>query len=39
MIGLWHDKGIGDFDLMYVRTRDGKEIDFLVIQNSRLTQD
>jgi len=33
MIGLWHDKGIGDFELMYVRTRDGKETDFLVMQN------
>lgn len=35
MIGLWHDKGIGDFELMYVRTRDGKETDFLVTWNRR----
>jgi hypothetical protein len=33
MIGFWHDKGIGDFDLMYVRTRDGRESDFLVMRN------
>jgi hypothetical protein len=30
MINLWHDKGVADFDLMYVRTKDGKETDFLV---------
>jgi len=35
VVGLWHDKGIGDFDLMYVRTRDGKESDFLVLRNRR----
>jgi len=35
MIGLWHDKGIGDFELMYVRTRDGKESDFLVMRDRR----
>jgi predicted AAA+ superfamily ATPase len=31
---LWHDKGIGDFSLMYVRSRDGKETDFLVTRNN-----
>jgi predicted AAA+ superfamily ATPase len=35
MIDLWHDKGISDFDLMYVRTRDGKETDFLITRNRR----
>ncbi len=33
MTDLWHDRGIGDFDLMYVRTRDGKETDFLIMRN------
>jgi hypothetical protein len=33
MIGLWHDSGIADFDLMYVRTRDGRETDFLILRN------
>jgi hypothetical protein len=33
MIDLWHDKGISDFDLMYVRTRDGKETDFLITRD------
>jgi len=31
---LWHDQGIGDFSLMYVRSRDGKETDFLVTRNN-----
>ncbi len=35
MIDLWHDKGIGDFELMYVRTRAGKETDFLIIRDRR----
>ncbi len=35
MIDLWHDKGIGDFELMYVRTRDGKETDFLIVRNGQ----
>jgi hypothetical protein len=35
MIDLWHDKGIGDFELMYVRTRDGKETDFLILRNGQ----
>jgi uncharacterized protein len=34
-IDLWHDKGIGDFDLMYVRTRDGKETDFLITRDGK----
>lgn len=33
MIDLWHDAGIAEFDIMYVRTKDGKETDFLVTQN------
>ncbi len=35
MIDLWHDKGIGDFELMYVRTKDGKETDFLILRNGQ----
>lgn len=35
MVDLWHDKGIGDFDLMYVRTKDGKETDFLIVRNRK----
>ena len=35
MIDLWHDKGIGDFDLMYVRTKDGKETDFLIMRDRK----
>ncbi len=33
MVELWNDSGIGEFDLFYVRTKDGKETDFLVTQN------
>jgi predicted AAA+ superfamily ATPase len=33
MIDLWHDAGLAEFDLMYVRTKDGKESDFLVTKN------
>jgi len=35
MTDLWHDRGIGDFDLMYVRTKDGKETDFLIIRDRK----
>ena len=35
MIELWHDKGIGDFALMYIRTRDGKETDFLITREGK----
>ena len=35
MIELWHDKGIGDFCLMYIRTRDGKETDFLITRDRK----
>jgi len=30
LTGLWNDAGLGRFDLFFVRTRDGKETDFLV---------
>jgi uncharacterized protein len=35
MIELWHDQGLGDFSLMYVRTQDGKETDFLITRERR----
>lgn len=31
----WHDAGRGSFELCYVRRRDGKECDFLVLKDSR----
>lgn len=33
MTDLWHDLGIGDFELNYVRMRDGKETDFLIVRD------
>jgi hypothetical protein len=33
MTDLWHDQGLADFDLRYVRTRDGKETDFLITRD------
>ncbi len=33
MVELWNDEGIGEFGLFYVRTRDGKETDFLVTRD------
>ena len=33
MVELWNDKGIGEFDLFYVRTKDNKESDFLITAN------
>lgn len=35
MTELWHDQGLADFDLRYVRTRDGKETDFLVTRDGK----
>ena len=35
LTGLWRDSGIGDFDLFYVRTRDGKETDFLIVKDDK----
>jgi predicted AAA+ superfamily ATPase len=33
MTALWKDGGTADFDLVYVRTKDGKETDFLVLKD------
>lgn len=30
----WSDLGEGEFDLFYLRTKDGKEVDFLVTQDN-----
>jgi predicted AAA+ superfamily ATPase len=35
LTNLWTDWGAGDFDLRYMRTRDGKETDFLVLKNDK----
>ena len=31
----WNDLGLGDFDLYYLRTKDQKEVDFLVVQDGK----
>lgn len=31
----WTDVALGEFDLMFVRTRDGKEVDFLLTRNRK----
>jgi uncharacterized protein len=35
LTNLWTDWGAGDFDLRYMRTRDGKETDFLILKNEK----
>ncbi len=32
---LWNDYGIGRFDLFYIRTKEGKESDFLITKNTQ----
>ncbi len=34
-VSLWSDSGIGEFSLRYVRTREGKECDFLILRGSQ----
>jgi len=34
MIELWNDEGISQFDLFFVRTKDGKETDFLITREN-----
>jgi hypothetical protein len=34
-IDYWQDAGYGDFDLFYIRDRDGRETDFLVTREAR----
>ncbi|OGQ07869.1 MAG: hypothetical protein A3G32_09650 [Deltaproteobacteria bacterium RIFCSPLOWO2_12_FULL_40_28] len=33
LVHLWTDAGFGRFELRYVRSRDGKESDFLILKN------
>ncbi len=35
LISSWHDAGIVDAELCYVRTQDGKETDFLIVINAQ----
>ena len=35
LVNLWHDAGSADYDLRYVRTRDGKESDFLITRHGK----
>ena len=30
----WTDAGLGEFELYYIRTRDNKEVDFIVVKNN-----
>ena len=32
-ISVWHDAGVGDFSLHYLRNREGKECDFLIVKD------
>jgi hypothetical protein len=34
LVDLWTDWGAGPYELMYVRTRDGRETDFLILKNN-----
>jgi predicted AAA+ superfamily ATPase len=35
LIELWKDSGLGSFELYYVRTKDGRETDFLIVRNRK----
>jgi predicted AAA+ superfamily ATPase len=35
LTALWKDSGTADFDLAYVRTKDGKETDFMVLKDAQ----
>ncbi len=32
---LWTDDGLGEFELRYIRDRDGKETDFIVLRDEK----
>lgn len=34
-ISGWHDAGIGNFELRYIKNREGKECDFVILKDSR----
>jgi len=35
ILDLWTDAGIDNFELHFMRDRDGKETDFLILRDSR----
>ena len=35
LISLWNDSGYGYYDLNFVRTKDGKETDFLIVKDKK----
>jgi len=35
MVERWNDQGIGDYDICFVRTKEGKETDFLVVKDQK----
>jgi predicted AAA+ superfamily ATPase len=35
LVDRWTDSGSGNFDLRYIRTRDGKETDFLILRDEK----
>lgn len=35
MIEIWNDQGVGDYRLCFVRTKEGKETDFLVVKDQK----
>lgn len=35
LIGLWNDSGLASLELYYVRTKDRRETDFLIVKNGQ----
>ncbi len=34
-VHLWTDLGLGEFELFFLRTKDKREVDFLVVRDSK----
>ncbi len=34
-VHFWHDRGLGDYDLYYIRTKEKLEVDFVVSKNGK----
>lgn len=34
-VHFWHDRGLGDYDLFYLRTKEKLEVDFVVTKNGK----
>ena len=34
-VHFWNDRGMGDYGLYYLRTKEKKEVDFVVIKNQK----